>query len=156
MKHPTPLHPLRARVARMTRLPAALAVAASLSACSTMPAGRGSTALPWTGTVQSIQEGQSSGSWQSMTGSISGAVLGALLGSGIGAGVGQTIASVVTSSAGATGGAKLGSVLGAQPVWNAVIRGSDGVDRVVQVKDKPAFMPGATVSVNADGTVTPR
>lgn len=133
-----------------------LAASLGLGACASIGTGSTAGGTAWTGTVQSVQETQSSGGWQGLVGSIGGSVVGALLGSGIGAGVGQTIATVITSSMGAVGGQQLGSMLGAQQAYNVVVRGSDGVDRTVQVAGKPTFAPGASVQVGADGKITTR
>lgn len=144
------VHPSRQRLA------AGLVAIALLGGCATTgaPSGGGSAA-PWTGTVQSIQEGAATGGWQGLVGSLSGSVLGALLGSAIGGGVGTTIATVITSSLGAAGGQEVGARLGAKPVYQVTVRGQDGIDRTLRSEEKPAYQPGATVSVGADGRITP-
>lgn len=155
MHQPSPL-PRRAasahRPLRSGALCAVLAASLAFGGCSSLPSADAQTA-PWAGTVQSIRETQSSSGWQSMTGSLAGAALGAVLGSGIGAGTGKTIASIITSALGASAGQTLGAFLGAKPAYDVVVRGADGVDRTVQLKDKPAFMPGARVQVQGDGSV---
>lgn len=141
-----------------SRLAAGLIALALLGGCATtgVPAAAGSAPAPWSGTVQSIQEGAATGGWQGIVGSLSGSVLGAVLGAGIGGGVGTTIATVITSSLGAAGGQEVGARLGAKPVYQVMVRGQDGIDRTLRSSEKPAYQPGATVSVAADGTITPK
>ncbi len=131
---------------------AVLAATLLASGCASTT-GMRAPAAPWTGTVQSIREVESKAGWQSMVGGLAGAVAGAVLGSGIGAGTGKTIASVITSAMGATAGQAVGGFLGAKPAYDVTVRGADGIDRTVQLPDKPAFMPGARVEVRPDGTL---
>lgn len=122
-------------------------IAITLGGCATTSVAP-ADASPTTGTVQSIQESESAGGWQSMTGSILGLVVGAVAGAQIGKGTGNTIASILTSSAGAGLGNAAGGALGRQTQWAVTIRGSDGIDRTVRTTERPNFAPGARVKVN--------
>jgi outer membrane lipoprotein SlyB len=148
-------HPIH-RYSRAALIALGLTLGACASTSGGAPPGASSSSAAWTGTVQSIQETQSSPGWASMTGGIVGTVVGAVLGSGIGAGVGKTIASVVVSGVAGVGGQKVGSVLASSSAWDVAIRGSDGVDRTVRVAQKPGFAPGANVQVGADGSISAR
>lgn len=121
-------------------------LALALGGCATTGSAP-ADATPTLGTVQSIQESEAAGGWQSLTGSIVGMVVGAVAGSQIGKGTGNTIASILTSSAGAGVGSYAGGMLGKTTTWAVTVRGADGIDRTVRTTDRPNFQPGARVKV---------
>ncbi len=137
----SPLHAAFVRIAVAVPV-----IAMTLGGCATTSIAPADTS-PTTGTVQSIQESEAGGGWQSITGSILGMVVGAVAGAQIGKGTGNTIASILTSSAGAGLGNAAGGALGRQTQWAVTIRGADGIDRTVRTTDKPNFQPGARVKV---------
>jgi outer membrane lipoprotein SlyB len=143
---------------RLGACAAVIGVSVVLGACTTTSlapaAGSSQPAAPWSGVVQSINETQSTGSWQSMTGGITGSIAGVLVGSRFGGGVGKTILAVVSSAVGSVGGSKVGSALGTSTAWDVTVRGNDGIDKTVRVAQRPTYGPGTSVQVGTDGTIT--
>jgi outer membrane lipoprotein SlyB len=124
----------------------------AFAGCASVPPGAG---VSGNGVVQSIAERQEGSTAGSVVGAVGGAVLGGWLGSGIGGGTGQTVA----TAAGAIGGSMAGSAIGSKAttnaVWDVVVRFEDGIDRTVQVSDKPTYRPGDRVAVS-NGIITLR
>jgi outer membrane lipoprotein SlyB len=130
----------------------ALACAFLLAGCANVPAGAG---VAGNGVVQSIAEGAQANTAASVAGTVGGAVLGGWLGSKVGGGTGQTVATIAGGVGGAIAGNAVGSKASTTSVWDVVVRFEDGIDRTIQVTEKPAYRPGDRVSVS-NGIITPR
>lgn len=140
----------------MTRLPLAIALAASLVLAPTVRAQSPSTMTPGgaqpaaacttCGTVTSIkyveEKGQGSG-----VGAVAGAVVGGVVGHQFGSGRGNTVATIAGAGLGAVGGNAVEKQVKKKTYYSVTLRMDGGNTRTLTQSAKPAFHEGDRVKI---------